>query len=298
MTSIKGYVYILSATLFWGISATVAKFLFTQQMNTLVLVQMRISLSCIILFTIFIFFRRDLLHIKVRDLYSFALLGILGMAGSNFTYYFAIEQTNVSTAILLQYMAPLVVLIYAAISGDEKLTYVKVIAGIVSLGGCILAVLGKDFSLLKMSKLGLLAGIASAICWSFTNIWLRRVLKEYSIWTALIYAFIFASVFWLFFNPPWEIVAAQYSSQQWMIFTVFALISILIPHAFYFAGGRHLTTSHTVITATSEPVIAILSAYVFLQEVLVPLQLVGAVLVVSAIALLQIKEKVQREEIP
>ncbi|HJW30589.1 MAG TPA: DMT family transporter, partial [Saprospiraceae bacterium] len=240
----------------------------------------------------------DLLRTRFQDVYRFALLGIVGVAGSNFTYYFTIEQTNVATAILLQYMAPLVVLVYAAVSGEERLTPIKIIAGIVSLAGCVLAVLGKDFSLLKISRLGLMSGILSAVCWSFTNIWLRRILKEYNLWTALIYAFIFASIFWLFFNSPAAIITANYSFHQWITFGVFAIISILIPHSFFFAGVRHLTITHTVITATSEPVIAIGSAFIFMNELLTLIQVIGAALVVVAIAILQFKENIQREEIP
>ena len=298
MTSLKCYLCILGATLFWGVSATVAKFLFTQHVDTLVLVQMRMTLSCIILLAIFLLFRRDLLYVRLRDLYRFALLGIFGMAGSNFTYYFTIEQTNVATAILLQYMAPLMVLIYAAVSGDEELQFGKIAAVVVSLGGCFLAVAGKDFSLLHISRLGLISGILSAFCWGFTNVWLRRILKDYTMWTVLIYAFIFASIFWMFFNPPWKIAAVGYTAEQWQTFFLFAVISILIPHLLYFSGVRSLTASRAIITATSEPIIAIATAFIFLHENLMLVQIVGAVLVVVAIAILQIKEDVQREEIP
>jgi drug/metabolite transporter (DMT)-like permease len=298
MKSFKGYLYILGATFFWGVSATIAKYLFTRHVGTLVLVQMRITLSCVLLLGAFLLFRRDLLVARPRDLYRFALLGIFGVAGSNFAYYFTIEQTNVATAILLQYMAPLVVLLYAALSGEERLTAASVGAGVVSLAGCVLAVLGKDFSLLKVSRIGLLSGMISAVCWAFTNIWLRRILREYNIWTALVYAFVFASLFWLFFNTPQSILAAHYDTGQWLIFGGFAVVSILIPHSLYFLGIRHLTATHAVITATSEPVIAIGSAFLFMNESLTAVQTLGAVLVVAAIAILQMKERVEREEIP
>lgn len=297
MKSLKGYLFVLGAASFWGISATVAKFLFTQNIDTLVLVQMRITLSYLLLLLFFVVFRPETLRVKFGDLYRFALLGIAGVAGSNFTYYFTIQQTNVATAILLQYMAPLIVLAYAAAAGEEKLTAVKVAAGIVSLGGCVLAVLGKDFTILRISSVGLISGIGSACCWSFTNIYIRRVLKDYSLWTVLLYSFMFASVFWIFFNSPSRIIAAHYTLNQWSTFTGFAIISILIPHSLYFAGVRHLTISRAVITATAEPVIAIASAFLFMNESLTFVQILGAVLVVVAIAMLQMKENPRREEL-
>lgn len=291
MKSFKGYFFILGATLFWGVSASIARFLFTQQVDTLVLVQMRMTLSFLVLIAFFFCFKRHLLRVRVRDLHHFALLGIIGGAGSNFTYYFTIAETNVATAILLQYLAPLLVLLYAALSGEEELGIVKLGAGLISLAGCFLAIAGKDLGAIQISPRGLASGLASAFCWGFTNVWLRRLLKHYSVWTCLVFSFLFASIFWLFFNPPWAIISARYTTEEWGTFFMFAMISILIPHSLYFAGMRYLTASRGIITATAEPIIAILTAYIFLNEVLVTLQLVGAVLVIVAIAILQLKRE-------
>ncbi len=290
MKELKGYVYILGATTFWGISATIAKILFIQNLDTLVLVQMRMTLSCIVMFLFFLIFKRHLLRIQLKDLFQFALLGILGLAGSNFTYYFTINLTNVATAILLQYLAPLLVLMYAAYSREEKVTAVKISAGLVSLAGCYLAVAGRDFSFLSINQLGLLTGLASAFCWAFTNVLLRRLLKRYNVWTCLIYAFLSASFFWLLINPPGKIFTANYSNDIWLTFFGFATISILIPHSLYFFGMRFLTATRAIITATFEPIVAIVSAFFIINELLTPIQMVGAVLVVVAIAVLQIKE--------
>jgi drug/metabolite transporter (DMT)-like permease len=288
MRSSRGYLFILGATLFWGVSATAAKVLFTHQVDTLILVQMRMTLSCVVLLAFFLLFKRRLLRVGLKDLYRFALLGIVGMAGSNFTYYFNIRQTNVATAILMQYMAPLLVLVYAAVSGDESLTFRKIAAALVSLAGCFLVVAGRDFSLAGIGPAGLLSGCGSACCWAFTNIWLRRLVKRYNIWTCLIYAFIFASLFWLVIDPPWRIIAAAYPADLWGIFFVFAMISILIPHSFYFAGIRRLTASRAIITATFEPVVAILSAFLILREELTAVQLGGGAVVLAGVAILQI----------
>lgn len=290
MKSLQGYLFVIGATIFWGVSATIAKFLFTQHVDALVLVQTRITISCIILLIFFLLFRRDVLWVEASDLYRFALVGIIGVAGSNYAYYFTIQQTNVATAILLQYLAPLLVLGYMAFTGEEKLTSLKLLAGIVSLAGCFLAVAGKDFSMLSINRLGLISGLCAALCWGFTNIRIKYLLRKYSIWTTLIYSFIFASVFWMFFNPPWNFITAGYSSNMWGMFVLVSILSILIPHTFYFAGISRLTASRAIITGTFEPIIAIVSAFVFLSETLVPVQILGAALVIAAIVILQLKQ--------
>ncbi|HUL43974.1 MAG TPA: EamA family transporter [Bacteroidota bacterium] len=291
MKVMRGYAFILAATAFWGVSATIARFLFSQNVSTLILVQTRMTFSFIVMFGIFFFARRDLLRIRAKDLYRFALMGIIGGAGSNFTYYYTIQQINVASAILLQYLAPIGVLVHASLSGEERVGTAKAAAGIVSLAGCFLAIAGKDFSLLSINPLGLASGLASAFCWAFANVWLRRLLKDYNVWTCLFYAFLFATVFWLFFNPPWTVYSAKYSSGTWLSFFGFAMISVLIPHSLYFLGVRYLTASRAIITATFEPVVAIVSAFLVLDETLAPVQMFGAVLVIVAIVLLQLKKE-------
>jgi drug/metabolite transporter (DMT)-like permease len=288
MRIFRGTLFILCATFFWGVSATLAKLLFTEHVGTLVLVQMRMTISCIVLLVFFLIFKPGLLRAGPGDMLRFALLGILGAAGSNFTYYFTIRETNVATAILLQYLAPLLVLAYAAWSGDERLTASKIAAGVVSLAGCFLVVAGKDLSVVNLSPLGLLSGLGSAFCWGFTNVWLRRLLRRYNVWTCLIYGFLFASLFWLVINPPWKIAAAGYPGRLWAVFFGFAMISVLIPQTLYYGGIRYLTASRAVITATFEPVVAIGSAFIILGETLSPVQIGGALVVLSAVAILQI----------
>lgn len=295
MKSVRGMLMVLGATSFWGASATLARHLFARRFDPLVLVQMRMTISFVLLALVFLAFRRDLLRIRPADLFAFALLGIVGAAGSNITYYITIDRTNVATAILLQYLAPLLVLAYGAATREEEITPTKVIAGAISLGGCFLAVAGERFSVVSLDRLGLISGLGSAFCWGFTNVWLRRLLKSYNVWTCLFYAFLFASLFWLVINPPWRVAAAHYSADTWKIFFGFAVISILIPHALYFAGLQYLTAARAIITACFEPVVAIGTAFLFLGEVLSPVQILGGVLVIGAIALLQSRQEAAPE---
>ena len=99
----------------------------------------------------------------------------------------------------------------------------------------------------------------------------------------------------MLFNPPWRIVAAGYSAETWGIFCVVAVSSVLIPHSLYYGGLRYLTASRAIITATFEPIAAICSAFIFLNEVLAPVQIFGAMLVMTAIILLQIKQEAPLE---
>jgi drug/metabolite transporter (DMT)-like permease len=66
-----------------------------------------------------------------------------------------------------------------------------------------------------------------------------------------------------------------------------AVLSILIPHSLYFSGVRYLTPTQAIITASFEPVVAIVSAFAFLGETLSGVQILGSGIVIGSILLLQ-----------
>ena len=76
------------------------------------------------------------------------------------------------------------------------------------------------------------------------------------------------------------------------------MTSILVPHSLYFAGMQYVVASRAIITSTLEPVVAMASAAVFLTEGLHPVQVVGALMVVSTILLLQVRREEERIRIP
>jgi drug/metabolite transporter (DMT)-like permease len=226
----------------------------------------------------------------MNDLHHFILLGVIGIAGSNFTYYFTLNEINVATAIIMQYTAPILVVFYGVLSRSEKITSVKIISAFVSLLGCSLVVQIFDVEFLNLSKIGILSGVASSFCWAFFNIYGKKIGAKYNTWGNLTFALMFAGIFWLFFNPPWKVL--NYSTSEWLLFFVFAMLSVLIPYFFYFSGLKSIPPSSAIITSTFEPVVAIVSAWLIVGEKLSLMQIFGAFLVLTSIVLLQIKRDV------
>jgi drug/metabolite transporter (DMT)-like permease len=90
-TEIEAYLYILVASTFWGLSGVAAKYLFNQNgISPLRLVQIRMTLAGLILFVILLIFNRKRMIISAKDIAYFLIFGIVGMAGSQFSYYFTV----------------------------------------------------------------------------------------------------------------------------------------------------------------------------------------------------------------
>lgn len=288
MKDLRGYLMVMGAATLWGISATAAKSFLNQNVSTLLIVQTRVTFSCLLMALFFGVFRRDVLRVRLSELWRFALLGVLGVAGANFTYYFTIKESTVATGIIIQYTAPLLVMAYASVSGEERVTLVKLTAALISLLGCYLAVGGYDLTVLKLTPVGLASGIGSIVCFAFLSIYTRHLLVRHSVWTVTFYAILFASLFWLALQPPWIVASQNIASDLWVALFGLAIASVLVPHTLYFAGLQYVVPTRAIITSTLEPVVAIGSAALILGELLEPLQVVGAFLVLTAIVLLQV----------
>ena len=111
--STKGILFILAAGFFWGISGTVAQFLFTQNIQVMQVVQTRSTFAFVLLFFGLLFFKRKSLTFNPKKSWGWIASGIIGVAGANFTYYYTIKLSSVATAIIMQYTAPVLVMVYA-----------------------------------------------------------------------------------------------------------------------------------------------------------------------------------------
>jgi drug/metabolite transporter (DMT)-like permease len=224
------------------------------------------------------------------ELHKFALIGIVGIAATNFTYYYTVKETTVATAILVQNVAPVVVMIYAvAISKEEEFTGIKVLSLLLALSGCFLAVSGGSLSGIRLSGWSLITAPASMLSYSFMLIASKHMLNRHGVWTTLVTALGFAALFWIILNPPWFIAAKGYGGVDWLIFLGFAVVSILLPYIFFVKGLKLLEATTAGIISTLEPIIAIIVAWAALGEGIGPMQIAGAGAVISAVLLLQVR---------
>ena len=301
--SYRGYLYIAIATFLWGASATIGRAAFTGHLlpggrtlpsfDPLAFSQSRTTISFLILLPILAARGVQRLRMPAADFGRIFLLGILGMAASNYFYYLAILKTNVATAIVVQYTAPIWVLLYMAVRHMQKPTLARLAAVVLALTGIMLLIGVVGGHALRLDTIGVIAALLAAFAFAFYNIAGHDILTNYDHWIVLLYTVCSASVFWIVVNPPWKIVAAHYSGAQWLFLLGFALISMLIPFSFYFAGLKYLEPTRAIVVSCLEPVFAILIAAIALGEVLRWPQIIGILLVLGAIVLVQMPDTKQ-----
>ncbi len=294
----RGYLFIALATLCWGASATFGKAVFNGSLfsgrpmiSPLVLTETRIGFSLALL-VVFLLFRggRRMFRITTRDCYACLAVGALGLSGSAFFYYFAIQKATVAIAITVQYTAPVWVLLYMAVLGRERATPRRIAAVLLALLGVALTI-GLFYADVHLNVYGVAAAMLAAFSFSFYNIAAQDLITRNHQLTVMLYALLGGTVLWMVASPPWHLLQQHYSAGQWAFLFLFACGSMLVPFGFYFTGLRYLDPTRAVVTSCLEPVFAILLAVAFVHEKVRSLQVVGIIAVLAATLMVQMQDR-------
>ncbi len=283
-----GYLYVAGAAILWASGGAASKALFNAGVTPENLVQMRVTLASLFFFLWIRLVCPDRLKISRGDLPCLALLGVFGIAAVQYTYLVAISKINVASAILLQYQAPALMVVFSVFVLKEKIRPVTLGAIFFSTLGCYLVVGAYDVSLFSMNRLGMVAGLVSACAFAFYTMYGEYWMQKYDAVTVIFYSTLIAAVFWNLVQRPLEAFVPGYTFHQWLLIAFIAVPGTVVAFTLYFKGINIIRSARAGITATLEPIAAGAIAYLFLGEILAPLQMLGGLLVIGVVIVLQL----------
>ena len=215
----------------------------------------------------------------------------LSLALVNLAYYLAIDRLAVAVAIVLQYSAPALVVAWAALVSKRSPSRRIVIALIVAISGVVLVseVLAGDLGAFDAFGIGM--GLASAVLFASYTLLSEPVEKEYGPLGAVFRAFAIASTLWIVVQIPRGWPDALFDSSNILPVLFVGLAGTMLPFLLYVWGVSQISAERASIAATLEPVLAALFAWIWLDESLSPMQLVGGAMVVAAVIVLQSRTK-------
>ncbi len=209
------------------------------------------------------------------------------MALMQLSYFLAISKIQVAAAILVQYLAPVLVAGYSMIFWHERVTARKAISLILSIAGCYLVVGGYSLKLLSMNREGIMWALLSAFAFASTTLLGEKGMQRHNPWTSLTYALLFSALSLNIVQRPLLIISESYTMRQWASILYIVVFGTLIPFGLYLVGVNYIRSTRTIITATLEPIAAAFMAFFLLGESLSPLQITGGLSVIAAIIMLQ-----------
>ena len=225
-------------------------------------------------------------RIRIRDLWCFLGTGLLSLLFFTFCYFHAISMMNLSTAAILLYTAPTIVMVLSAVLFRERITGTKIAAVILAfLGCCLVSGIGTETVL---TLTGILFGLGSGLGYALYTIFSRYALQRgYSSSTINFYSCVLASAGAAILWRPQGLAAAMTSSVPSLLWcAATGVLSCFVPYMLYTYGLTGLENGRASVLASVEPVVAsLVGVFVYHERLTVP-AMTGILLVLSAIVLL------------
>jgi drug/metabolite transporter (DMT)-like permease len=262
------------------------------------LTEVRTTGAFLILAAALVLVRPESLRVRRSELPVLLTFGVLGLAFVQWFYFEAISRLDIGVALLIQYIAPVLVALWARFAYHEPVR--RRIWAALALSILGIALLVELWSGLTLDGLGVAAALGSAVTFAVYILSAERAVTRRDPVSLVCYGFLLASIFWAVLQPwtsfPVERVdesvsllgrLEDLSLRVWLLMGWMVVLGTIVPFALLAASLRHIPASRAAITAMFEPVAATVFAYAWLGESLTAFQLIGALVVLGAILLAQ-----------
>jgi drug/metabolite transporter (DMT)-like permease len=293
-----GYAMAAGAASLWAVNGTVSKVILASGVSSLRLSQVRMTGALIGFVVVLLLTAPDRLRVSRRELPFLAVWGIGGLAFVQWFYFLAIHRLAIGIALLIEYIAPLLVALWAHYVFHEAVRRRIWLALAFALAGLALIVNVRHGGTISTS--GIVFALGSAATYGVYILLAERGVGDRDAVSLLAWGFGFGALFWCFLAPWWSFPAGRvgadvsllgrlsdYHLPVWALMAFLIVIGTIIPFFLLVSALRHLPATRVGIIAMLEPVVATIVAWVWLNESLGALQLVGAAIVLCAIVLAQ-----------
>jgi drug/metabolite transporter (DMT)-like permease len=282
---------VLIAATLWGVSGTVAQYLFQHAGFTatwLVVVRLQIA-GILMLLLAHKVQKKRIWHVwkTSTDRNRLLLFSFLGMLGVQYTYFAAIELSNAATATILQYLGPVMIMIFVLIRSKSLPTKKDLFIISLALLGTFLLVTNGQFTRLSFSGWGVFWGIASAVALAFYTLQPSSLIKSWGTMIVVGWGMFIGGLGFSIFFAPWNV------DGTWNAITVIAILFViifgtLVPFYCFLESLHYLSPSEASILSCAEPLSAAFIAVIWLHVSFGALQWLGTIFILITIVLLSI----------
>jgi drug/metabolite transporter (DMT)-like permease len=293
-----GYLMAASAATLFAVNGAVSKVVLASGISSLRLSQVRMTGALIGFVLVLLLTAPDRLRVSRRELPFLAVWGIGGLAFVQWFYFLAIHRLAIGIALLIEYVAPLVVALWARYVFHEPVRRRIWLALALALAGLALIVDVRHGG--TISTGGIVFALCSAVAYTFYLLLAEHGVGDRDAVSLLAWGFGFGALFWCFLAPWWSFPSGRVAENVsllgrlsgehlpvWALMAFMILVGTIVPFFLLVSALRHLPATRVGIIAMLEPVGATIVAWAWLNESLGTVQLVGAAIVLGAIVLAQ-----------
>ena len=270
----------------WGINGVMGNYLFlNKNVTTPWLIPYRLILAGFLLLG-YLYYKKgskifDILK-NPKDLVQIILFGFIGMLGTQYTYFSAIQFSNAAIATVLTYFGPTLVLIYMCLREKRKPLKYEIVSICLSSFGVFLLATHGDITSLQISFKALVWGILSALSVVFYTVQPESLLKKYGASIVVAWGMMIGGIFITFVTKPWNI-SVTFDFVTFLVLMLIIVFGTIIAFILYLTGVNIIGPTKASIIACIEPVAATICAILFLGVSFGFLDLIGFICIISTI---------------
>jgi len=299
-----GYALVISAATLFALNGAVSKIaLDGSDIGTLRWTELRATGSFLGIALGLVILAPRRLRIGSRgELGRLAVYGVVGFALVQWLYFVAIDRLPIGIGLLFEFTAPVLIALWARFVWHEPVRRrVWPALGLVLVG---LALVAQLWDGLTLDGVGVAAGLLAACALAAFYLMSQRLVGSRDPISVTCLGFGFAALAWAIVLPWWsfptdELRASVELPHGTTTVPVAALalwgivLGTIAPYLLTVSALRHLPATTVGIVATFEPVAAAVIAWVWLDEVLVAVQIVGGLVVLAGILLAETSRRGQ-----
>ena len=292
MNQLKGIIMIIAGSMLWGATGPTMEWLLNQTMMTAeFMLALRLILAGIFILTLLKFQKKDILSVWKNRHYATQLVifSLLGMVGLQYTFVKSIEVSNAIIATLLQFLAPIFIVIYVSLRYKSWPPKTQVIGIVGTLVGLYFLLTNGSISSILVSHDALIWGVFLGLTYAFYTLYPARLMAEIGVimiigWGMIISGVVFAGLGRIWSAAQWQLL------EEPKIVVIIIGISLFGATAFilFLASLKYITPVETSILSSFEPLTAMMISVLWLDSVLMRWQIVGILLMLIFVSYLSI----------
>jgi drug/metabolite transporter (DMT)-like permease len=295
MNRSKGIFLVMTGAVFWGIGGTVAKKLFEQyaiDVNWLVTTRLLIAGVLLLAIQFFVKDRSQILGVWTNKRHALQLIifGLLGMLAVQYTYMASIKHGNAAVATLLQYLAPVMIIVYLILRKQTVLTRRDTVTVSLALVGCFFLLTNGSISQLSVPTIAVVWGVLSGIALAFYTLYAIPLLKQYDSLVIVGWAMVIGGIALSFIHPPWQIDSSSFTLEAYLYLIFVIIFGTMIAFWFYIESLQSLLPKESSLLGSIEPLAAVLTTVFWLKEPFGGYQWFGTTCILLMIVLLALNK--------
>jgi drug/metabolite transporter (DMT)-like permease len=293
-----GYAMVAVAATLFAVNASVVKVIEDTGIDAQRLTEVRSTGAFAGLALVVAATRPSSIRVTRRELVLLAALGIGGLALVQWSYFFAIHRLPIGEALLIQYVAPLLVALWARFVFHERVRARIWTALALCLAGLVLVVRLWDAG--TLDGIGIAVAGLACLSYAFYILVAARGVRTRDPISLSAWGFLFASAFWAVVLPWWSFPAGRFDGDTsflgrlsswhaplWLLVAWMVVLGTIVPFVLVVGALRHISATRVGIVAMLEPAVAIVVAWAWLGESFHSAQIAGTALTLAGIVLAQ-----------